>query len=242
MRVWLGVISRWRMILGCPFVPKNGEESNRECETPVAPADGYRSWEQVAGYFDGDGNVGVEVVLRVLRIKLRFVDTWRPQIDSIWHFMKNHGISTSSVGRDDKGAWQAAYRLDIAAVQSVLDAAKAMLPHVVKKREDLRIAIQYLEGRMTGDEAVASFNAGVRTGRRRGKTRDVNLPATRGEGLRQNKLENAARARAAYAVDVSPEVQERIRSNHSQAKLGHIRLSKKYGYSVSVIRRVLGAS
>lgn len=30
----------------------------------------YTSWEQVAGYFDGDGNVGVEVVKYVLKFKL----------------------------------------------------------------------------------------------------------------------------------------------------------------------------
>ena len=35
----------------------------------------YSAWEQVAGYFDGDGNVGLELVERVLRLKLRFVDT-----------------------------------------------------------------------------------------------------------------------------------------------------------------------
>jgi hypothetical protein len=228
------------MLSWWPFVLGRSEESTGASEASGPPSDGYRSWEQIAGYFDGDGNVGIEVVLRVLRIRLRFVDTWQPQIDSIWRFMKDRGISTSNVGRDDKGAWQAAYRLDITAVRSVLAAAKAMFPHVVKKQEDLRIAIQYLEGRITGNEAVAFFNAEVRLGRRKGKIREAYLPATREEGLRQAKIENATRARASYAVNVSPELQARIRSDHTRAKLGHIGLSKKYGYSVSVIRRILG--
>jgi len=90
-----------------------------------------------------------------------------------------------------------------------------MLPYVVKKKEDLQIAINYIEGRITGN--------------------------TRDEGLRLSKLENARKARAAYAVDVSNEIQERIKEDHSSGKLGQVRLSKKYGYSVSEIRRVLGA-
>jgi len=200
----------------------------------------YSSWRQVSGYFDGDGNVGLEIIKRILRIRLRFVDTWRPQVDSIWEFLQRHKINTGHVGRDDKGAWQAAHRLDVTEVASVLRAAKAMLPYVVKKEADLQIAIDYIEGRITGNEVLDLFNNEVRTGRRRGKIRESNLPYTRQEGLRLSRLENARKARAAYAVNVSPEVQLRIRADHSNEKLGHITLSRKYGYSVSVIRRILG--
>jgi len=200
----------------------------------------YSSWRQVSGYFDGDGNVGLEAVKRILRIRLRFVDTWKPQVDSIWDFLKRHRVKTGHVGRDDKGAWQAAYRLDVTEIESVLRAAKAMLPHVVKKEEDLRIAIDYMEGRITGNEALSLFNNEIRIGRRRGKIRDTDLPYTRQEGLRLSRLENARNARAAYAVNVAPEVQRQIRADHIEAKLGHIRLSRKYGYSASVIRRILG--
>jgi hypothetical protein len=200
----------------------------------------YSSWKQVSGYFDGDGNVGLEVVKRVLRIKLRFVDTWKPQIETIKSFLDRARIHTGNIGRDQKEVWQAAYRLDITEVRSVLRAAKSMLPFSEKKREDLRIAIDYLEGRITGNQAIEAFNHEVRIGRRRGRIRDATIPYTREEGLKLSKLENAKKARAAYAVNVSPATQERIRSDHSKAGLGHIRLSKKYGYSVSVIRRVLG--
>ena len=201
----------------------------------------YTSWRQVSGYFDGDGNVGLEVVKRVLRIRLRFVDTWKPQVESIKLFMERSRIHTSRVGRDQKDVWQAAYRLDIAEVRSVLRAAKSMLPFSVKKSEDLRIAIEYLEGRITGNQAIEAFNAEVRSGRRRGKVRDAVLPLTREEGVRQSKRENAATARAAYAVHADNLIQDEIRRDHQELKLGHIRLSKKYGYSVHVIRRILGA-
>jgi len=202
---------------------------------------GYSSWRQVSGYFDGDGNIGIEVVKRILRIKLRFVDTWKPQVDSIWEFLRIHKINTGHVGRDDKGAWRAAYRLDVTEVESVLRAAKAMLPHVVKKKEDLRIAIDYIEGRITGNEAINLFNNEVRVGRRKGKIRESNLPCTRQEGLRLSRLENARKARAAHAVLVSDGIQKEIRADHWRHKLSFVKLSMKYGYSVSVIRRVVGA-
>jgi len=208
---------------------------------PRAPSKcGYSSWKQVAGYFDGDGNVGLDVVRIILRIKLRFVDTWKPQVDSIWEFLWRCRVHTGRVGRDTKEPWQPAYRLDITEVKSVLRAARAMLPNVVKKKEDLRIAITYLDGRITGNEAIAMFNHEARVGRRRGKIRNVNLPFTRQEGLRLSQLENARKGRAAYAVNVSPSVQRQIRADHREGRLGHIKLSRKYGYSLSVIRRALG--
>ena len=124
---------------------------------------GYSSWQQVSGYFDGDGNVGIEFAKRILRIKIRFVDTRRPQVDSIRGFLRRRKVNTGHVGREDKkGVWQAAHRFDVTEVESVLKAAKAMLPYVVKKRGDLQIAIDYIEGRITGNEALSLFNNEVR--------------------------------------------------------------------------------
>ena len=71
--------------------------------------------------------------------------------------------------------------------------------------------------------------------------REARLPFTRQEGLRLSQLENARKARAAYAVNITPEMQEQIKKDNSEGKLGHIRLSRKYDCSVSVIRRILGA-
>ena len=202
----------------------------------------YNSWKQVSGYFDGDGNVGLEVVKRVLKFKLRFVDTWRPQISSVSEFLSTKGINCGSIGKGEKnGAWQAAYRLDVAEVRSVLKAAKAMLSFTVKKNAELQVAIDYLENKITGNQAIRALNEEVLSGRRRGKIRKETLPQTRIEGLRLAQLENARNARAAYAVDVPGDIQEMIRADHSGLKLGHIRLARKYGYSTHVIRRVLAA-
>lgn len=201
----------------------------------------YDSWEQLGGYFDGDGNVGVEVVKYVLRFKLRFSDTWRPQIEAVLAFFTGNEIATTSVSHEEHEGKKDAFRLDVGAIESVLKAAKAMLPYCAKKAEDLRIAIDYLEGRITGNQAIERFNHEVRIGRRSGYIRELKLPYTRHEGLRLAKLENARIARAAYAVKVSEVVQDKIRKDHQELRLGHVRLSRKYGYSVHVIRRILGA-
>ena len=205
----------------------------------VESCGGYTSWRQVAGYFDGDGNVGLEIVKRVLHFRLRFVDTWRPQVDSIKSFLDRNGIVTGQVGCDNKNDRHSVFRVEVAQIASVIKAAKAMRRLAVKKAEDLRITIDYLEGRITGNEAVAAFNDEVVSGRRRGKHREAEIPYTREQGIRLSKLANAKKARAAHAVKVAIEIQEKIRNEHYKMKLGSIRLSKKYGYSQSVIRRIL---
>ncbi|MDE1853432.1 MAG: hypothetical protein KGI38_06765 [Thaumarchaeota archaeon] len=214
----------------------------REAELARNPAkECYESWEQISGYFDGDGNVGVEVVKYVLRFKLRFSDTWKPQIEAVRGFLVDEGIATSGLYHEPHPEKRDAYRIDVVAIQSVLKAARAMLPYCAKKAEDLRIVVDYLEGRISGSQALERFNHEVNIGRRSGYIRRPNLPYTRQDGLRMAQLENARNARAAYAVNVSGRVQDSIRKDHRDLKLGHIRLSKKYGYSVSVIRRILGA-
>jgi len=182
------------------------------------------------------------VVRYVIRFRIRFSDTWEPQTRSVKKFMPRNGIVSTQVGREKARKGQLdPFRIDIGAISSVLKAGKAMLPFCVKKAEDLSIVIDYLEGRITGNEAITRLNAEVRLGRRSGFERALTLPYTRSEGLRKAQIENARNARAAYAVRVPAETERRIRQDHAERKLGHILLSRKYGYSVSVIRRILGA-
>jgi hypothetical protein len=200
----------------------------------------YTTWQQLSGYFDGDGNVGLEVVRYVLRFRLRFSDTWRPQIETVKSFLNERNIATTGVQHEKNEGRLDSYRIDVNSIEGALRAAKAMLPYCLKKNEDLRIMIDYMEGRLTGNQAIEKFNEEVRIGRRSGFMRDLSLPQTREEGLRMAQLENARNARAANAVKVDADVQNQIKKDHHQLKLSHYKLSKKYGYSASVIRRILG--
>ena len=148
----------------------------------------------MAGYFDGDGNVGVEVVKYVLKFKLRFSDTWRAQILTIKSFLNQEGIPTSAVWEEKHEGRRDAYRIDVSAIAAVLCTAKAMLPFCAKKTEDLRILIDYLEGRLNGNQAIERLNGEVRMGRRSGFVRGLSLPYTREQGLRTKQMDNAAKA------------------------------------------------
>ena len=104
----------------------------------------------------------------VLRLKLRFSDTWRLQIEAINSFLNGEGISTSSRWHEKREGRLDACRIEVGAVAGVLKAAKAMLPFCVKKAEDLRILIDYVEGRIDGNKAIEQYNTEVRLGRRSG--------------------------------------------------------------------------
>jgi hypothetical protein len=56
----------------------------------------------VAGYFDGDGSVGVEIVRYVLRFRIRYVDTWKEQVDAIRDFLLRTGLDVPPLLRDNK--------------------------------------------------------------------------------------------------------------------------------------------
>jgi len=58
-----------------------------------------------------------------------------------------------------------------------------MLPYCSKKAEDLKIAIDYLEGKITGNQAIARFNEEVKIGRGSGFIRTQNVPYKREEGI-----------------------------------------------------------
>jgi hypothetical protein len=73
--------------------PPNDAKNGDVCEVEY---ERYETWQQLGGYFDGDGNVGLEVVKYVLRFKLRFSDTWRPQIAAIKSFLNIHDIATQT--------------------------------------------------------------------------------------------------------------------------------------------------
>lgn len=201
----------------------------------------YSSWAQVAGYFDGDGNVRMEVLTYVLRFGVRLVDTWRPQLESVRSFLNGQGLKVMKVGLDRgrAGNRRPAYRLDVGETSSVIALLKSIAGLCVKKSEDIRIALDYLENRMTGDEAVARFNDQTRSGRRRGKLHTSNMPYFRKDGLRLHELTNARKAREAHRVKVDEATLAAIHKDKLEGGLGEQRLSRKYGLSEGVVRRIL---
>jgi len=125
MQVWLGVNKTVNVLC---VEGSQQVSSNHSLGNEVSESKQYPSWEQVSGYFDGDGNVGVEVVKYVLKFKLRFSDTWKPQILTIKSLLNRHGIPTSAVWHGKREGRIDAYRVEVMQLQASSLARKPCFP------------------------------------------------------------------------------------------------------------------
>lgn len=130
------------------------------------------------------------------------------------------------------------FRLDVGEIPSVIKVMRALLPLCVKKHGDLRIALDYFDGKISGDEAVMLLNVQLQIGRRRGKKHAANMPFTRSQGLRLYQLANAKKARDAHRVMVPLDVKRRIKRDRRRG-MGMTSLMKKYGYTHGILERVI---
>jgi hypothetical protein len=206
----------------------------------------YSSWKQVAGYFDGDGTVYFSDTSNrpyKLSLSLVFVDQSIDQIKGVKEFLNKKGVRTSNIlKRSDTET----YQLAISDFKSVKKAMRRMVPYLCKKEIEVRAAIDYYDGKTTGNQLVAVFDAEVEAGRRERHPRTVELdvPYTRPGGDRimsklRGKMFRDVFGR--YRAKLSPEVFTTIRCEHFD--LGkricdlvrdHPRLSRE------TIRRVIG--
>lgn len=139
---------------------------------PVAGLEPYRTWGQVAGYFDGDGSVYLNTASsQVLQFGLVWVDNCKRQLDQLRYFLTSRGIQVGRVTQDRQGV----FRLHVASPKNVLKAAKLLLPHCSKKRFELSLVVNYYENRVNGTQTLEGFNQAVMIGLRVGKIRPLQL-------------------------------------------------------------------
>lgn len=155
---------------------------------------GYTSWAQVGGYFDGDGCIHLRTDSPVvLRFALVWVDNYYEQLSQLRSFLCSRNIVLGSVLEQGIGV----FRLQIASPRFALVAAKEMVPFCFKKKEELKILIDYYEDRVTGTEAVSNINEMVRRRIRLGGLRTVRIASKYSEGKH-----SVARARGIRAAEV----------------------------------------
>lgn len=202
-----------------------------------APKD-YNSWRQVAGYFDGDGAVYVSIKKFVLKIRLCFYDVWKPQLEAIRAFMISKGVKTRHLAVQRRKLGEVWYLTisDPVYVQAVI---RKILPFYCKKRGDLLVALEYLDNKMTADEAIQKLNELIKDKRRSGYARKARIPYTRSEGILEGRRFGAAAGARAVTVMVPHSVQQEIRTDRREHRSSLRELQLKYGYTVHVIRRVL---
>jgi len=206
----------------------------------------YSSWEQIAGYFDGDGNISISDLSNIpfkLSLSLIFTDASFEQISMIMEFLNARGIRTSNVLRTSKGT---AWIIAISRYGKVLATLKNMLPHLYKKAIEAESAIDYYEGRITGNDLLKVLSQEVEAGRRERRPHKVivDVPFKFTEGIEVMKEIRRSRLRDAFGrfrAKVTPEDYAAIRREHFErnAKLQEL-IGMYPEYSKETIRRILG--
>ena len=202
----------------------------------TSTADGYDSWRQIAGYFDGDGCLSIRKVATgtpfTVGLTLDFIDQSRKQILMIESFMRRRGVA---VGRPSfrGGAWT----VSIGAIRAVKSALQRMLPYLCKKSVEARAALDYLEGRISGNEFQLLLLQEVKQGNRERMGRQVDLPWTRPEGLRRAIMFATSFPRKRRVLTRAEE--DRIVEQYLQGSIGQRKLAKANGLPHAVVRRVL---
>ena len=124
----------------------------------------YSTWEQLAGYFDGDGSVSVFIWKFVIAFYLDFADQYGEQLKQIVAFLRSQGIST---GAARKMSNSAAYSLRIADQDSVMIVAEGISRFCHKKRAELETLLEYRKlDLITGSEVQSRFKHYVEIGMR----------------------------------------------------------------------------
>ena len=207
---------------------------------------GYKSWLQIAGYFDGDGTIYFSDPSNQpykLSISLVFVDQSIDQIKSAKDFLNKHGIRTSNLlKRSDSNA----YELAVSGFRSVRRSLKGMVRLLCKKENEARAALDYYERRITGNALIEVLRAEVEGGRRerRDSRAPLNVPYTITDCNRimRERRGNTFRDRFGRTrAELTPEDFRDIRIKHFDQGKRIRDLSREYPqYARETTRRVLG--
>jgi hypothetical protein len=206
----------------------------------------YKLWSQVAGYFDGDGTIATSDISNrpyKMSLSLVFVDQSIDQIAALKGFFNLRGIRTSNVLKRSDGE---ACEIAISEFKSVKKTLRRMLLFLCKKEIEAQSALDYYEGKITGNQLLAVFKEEVKAGRRerRAHTVMLDVPYTRPDGdkimkrLRNDRLRDAF---GRYRARLTPRDFNSIRTEHFEQGKRICQLVKEYPrYSRETIRRVLG--
>jgi hypothetical protein len=141
---------------------------------------GYSTWEQVAGYFDGDGSPKVHVGVYAITLTVSWSDQDREILEHINQFLSQRGI-VGKIGQFRRGH-SVYYELHVSEGRNALLVLKEMLPHLDKKWSQVKAAIDYMENRITGNQFVEVLNDAIFAKKRSSSLRVAKLPYTKHQG------------------------------------------------------------
>jgi hypothetical protein len=141
---------------------------------------GYTTWEQVAGYFDGDGSPKIHVGEFTLHVTVSWSDQDRELLEHIKRYLSRRGANCRT-GEFHRGLGTY-YELTVTEGGNALLVLKAMLPFLDKKWSQVNAAVSYLEDRITGDDFIKVLNEAVLAKRRSSSVIVAQMPYRKLQG------------------------------------------------------------
>ncbi len=109
---------------------------------------------------DGDGTVAISITRYGFAIELAFVDNYKPLLEHIASFLKQRGFFSTFLFQRTNG--KTFWRLRVRRNEDTVGILRFMLPHLDKKLEEAKVAIDYLTNRVDGVEFAKRINYQVR--------------------------------------------------------------------------------
>lgn len=225
----------------------NQASRNREqaYSTGTTSSRGYSTWEQVSGYFDGDGGIAIRIGLFTIQILVMWSDTDIEQVRHVALFLVSERIRPEGPYlRRGKGASRDAYNLVISEEGGALITLKRMLPFVDKKKAQVRAAIDYLEDKITADELIESMNVAIERGKRRAPrqpylSRTSGIPYTKTEGHQKAAASAASKQKFKLRVRFDRGQIDQIRNDVLDKGKSIKEVAMLYRLSDSSVRRLV---
>ncbi len=120
----------------------------------------------------------------MIRFAITWTDRYRPQLQHIESFLIKEGLAPSTVRLGSSSIGREAWHLSLWEKGGMLEACKRILPFLDKKRIQVNTLLDYMENRITANEALRTFNQERAGGKWAGKVRSLDMPWTRNEGRR----------------------------------------------------------
>jgi len=195
----------------------------------------YTTWQQVSGYFDGDGTPMLTLTMYTVIPSIDWADSYKLQLDSVRSFLLKNGFRptrTYTSDHKEKPVWH----LRLYERGGLVEALNLMLPHLFKKYLQVRACLDYFENRITGEQLVEAFNEATRTGARSGLVKAISMPYTREQGHLQAR---SIVAKGRHAADVlTPQVLDEIATRRLRGE--NLReISFEFHVSRTSIRRAI---
>jgi hypothetical protein len=164
----------------------NPSASGVELRTSAANiTPGYTTWQQTAGYSDGDGGILLKPEMYTISLGLDWADTYRPQLEGVRRFLTGEMLRPTKIY--SLGKTHPVWHLRLTIHIDLIKALNAMRPFLIKKKDQATAAIRYLNDEITGEQLVEEFNGAVRRGTRSGYIRHLRMPYTHSQGVAKGR-------------------------------------------------------